>query len=344
VRTLCAGDNGDAPEATTTVGGHRNGAKKSIGTNVSLFVGGDEHDTPVGRKGGISVKSTSTNLKFVPILALLGVTGTLAITCPNKIIAYIPFLLVASKVGKPRNKIEVAQGMALGVMWNTWAAVLTLVLSFGYLPLAAGAVLPYVCILSIFLREDISTAGWHGYFLIRFLVDPPLLAIIFATDALGGRFLHDGAGNFLSVIDDHICMSSMPLSSNLPEMREANIRSVVNMCVEYGGPQAGYQAAGIEQLRLPTLDTNQPSFQHLKEGVEFIKRRIKEEPGAKVLIHCKGGRGRAAALTACYYISQGMSPEEAITMMKKKRSVVEPVVTSYPTVMEYAAYSQAQKQ
>ena len=82
------------------------------GTNVSLFVGGDEDGMAVG-KGGINTKSTSTNLKFIPILALSGLTAGLAIMSPNLITAYVPFLLVASKVGKPRNKVEVVQVRSL---------------------------------------------------------------------------------------------------------------------------------------------------------------------------------------------------------------------------------------
>jgi len=57
-------------------------------------------------------------------------------------------------------------------------------------------------------------------------------------------------------------------------------------------------------LRLPTLDTNEPTFQSLKAGVEFIDARLQQEPGSRVLIHCKGGRGRAAAMALAYYISQ----------------------------------------
>ena len=38
------------------------------------------------------------------------------------------------------------------------------------------------------------------------------------------------SGGFLSVVDDHICISALPFASRLPELQAAKVGSVVNMC------------------------------------------------------------------------------------------------------------------
>ena len=71
---------------------------------------------------------------------------------------------------------------------------------------------------------------------------------IFTGNFLGLRLLDDGKGNFISIIDDDVVMSSMPLSSDVAELKRNKVMSVVNMQAEWSGPEAGYREAGIEQL------------------------------------------------------------------------------------------------
>lgn len=62
-----------------------------------------------------------------------------------------------------------------------------------------------------------------------------------------------------------------------------------------------WHAAGVEQLRLSTVDlTGVPSLENLHRGVEFaLKYR---EQGSSVYVHCKAGRSRSATLVAAYLI------------------------------------------
>lgn len=62
-----------------------------------------------------------------------------------------------------------------------------------------------------------------------------------------------------------------------------------------------WQAAGVEQLRLSTVDlTGVPTLENLHRGVEFaLKHR---EQGNSVYVHCKAGRSRSATLVAAYLI------------------------------------------
>ena len=70
-----------------------------------------------------------------------------------------------------------------------------------------------------------------------------------------------------------------------------------------------YEAAGIRQLRLPTLDYCSPTTQQLEAGLDFIRR---QPAGGSVYVHCKAGRGRAGTMLMAYLIdAKRMSPTQA---------------------------------
>ena len=57
-----------------------------------------------------------------------------------------------------------------------------------------------------------------GRILIVLLWDPPLLFNVRIDQSLGKIFLHDGNGHFLSILDEKICISRIPLEDNVPEL------------------------------------------------------------------------------------------------------------------------------
>lgn len=62
-----------------------------------------------------------------------------------------------------------------------------------------------------------------------------------------------------------------------------------------------WQALGVEQLRLSTVDlSGAPSLEQLQRGVEFLLRH--RERGNSVYVHCKAGRSRSATMVAAYLI------------------------------------------
>jgi protein-tyrosine phosphatase len=48
------------------------------------------------------------------------------------------------------------------------------------------------------------------------------------------------------------------------------------------------------------------------------------EAGGKVYIHCHGGRRRSVALAASVLIAQGYDSNEAMDLLKQRRSVADP--------------------
>ncbi len=118
-----------------------------------------------------------------------------------------------------------------------------------------------------------------------------------------------------SRITPQIYLGGQPQAARLKELAARGITAVVNMRSEYDYPKETHWGA-MDYLHLPTTDNTAPSLEHLFEGVKFIDKEIAE--GGKVYIHCWEGLGRGPTMTAAFFISQGMSPVEAV---KKIRSV-----------------------
>lgn len=70
-------------------------------------------------------------------------------------------------------------------------------------------------------------------------------------------------------------------------------------------------------LWLPVPDKTAPSSEQLEGGVALIERMV--QLVKKVYIHCQYGHGRSPTLVAAYFVSTGMSVEEAIRNIKVKR-------------------------
>ncbi|XP_030622547.1 phosphatidylglycerophosphatase and protein-tyrosine phosphatase 1 [Chanos chanos] len=126
-------------------------------------------------------------------------------------------------------------------------------------------------------------------------------------------------------VDHTVILGALPFKSMTEELVQTeNVRGVITMNEEYEtkyfcNSAEEWQAAGVEQLRLSTVDlTGVPSLKHIHQGVEFALRH--REQGTSVYIHCKAGRSRSATLAAAYLIKlHCWSPEEACQMLASVR-------------------------
>ncbi len=131
-----------------------------------------------------------------------------------------------------------------------------------------------------------------------------------------------------------LILGALPLAGQVPQLKSLGVRAVVNLCEEWAGPEAAYQAEGITQLRLPTVDYTCPSYADLERGVQFIKGVLTQ--GHRVYVHCKAGRGRGAALALCWLIeAYGMSPQEAQLLLQERRRQVNHRLYRCPPVQEF---------
>jgi hypothetical protein len=249
----------------------------------------------------------------------------------KKLIAFLPWTLLCC--ARARSPLSAAMSVALAAVWGAWHAAALKLVTLGRAPLALCAAAPLATFLAVVARPNpavpsfpglgASSAGRAAYrMLVRLLWDPPLLTMVRLGSAVGARFLHDGsdARRLLTDLGDEsgLCMGSMPLAADVHEIASAGIVGVVNMQAEWAGPIEAYAAAGIPQLRLPTLDTTEPSARDLVRGVRFLRARLAEARAtrgpkedvdgraatSRVFVHCKGGRGRATAMVLAFFVAE----------------------------------------
>lgn len=104
-------------------------------------------------------------------------------------------------------------------------------------------------------------------------------------------------------------------------MQDLGITAVVNMRESRHDSRLN-GLAPERYLHLPTSDNTPPSLESLRAGVEFIAGEIAR--GGVVYVHCGVGVGRAPTMVAAYLVSTGLSPDEALGMIRAVRPFVHP--------------------
>lgn len=77
------------------------------------------------------------------------------------------------------------------------------------------------------------------------------------------------------------------------------------------------EARGIAVLRLPIPDGGTPDPQAARALVATL--RALARAGRRVVVHCRGGLGRAGTLAACCLVADGLPPAEAIAAVRRVR-------------------------
>ena len=161
----------------------------------------------------------------------------------------------------------------------------------------------------------------------RILFYPTLVFSMFLSRVIGIR-------NWWDQVDEYVILGALPTQSDIPKLKNMGIKAVLNVCEEHAGHKEAYFAAGIEQLRLPTIDYTTPSLKTVQRGVEFIDSYVAQ--GHKVYVHCKAGRGRSATIVLCWLIkSKHFSPPSAMEFLLRKRPHVNNQICRRKVVKEF---------
>lgn len=83
------------------------------------------------------------------------------------------------------------------------------------------------------------------------------------------------------------------------------------------------QAPDLGQIRflhLPTPDLQAPSLVDLDTGAKFIKEEL--DKGGKVYVHCHFGEGRGPSMVAAYFITTGLTLEDAVNQIRAVRKFI----------------------
>lgn len=286
---------------------------------------GGEHNATV-----LSIGKLRTLVIFVIVLAIL--CTALAITCEPWWAAHLPWFVMHVLVNVKKPLGDILMGASMALIWCLWSAAVFFVLTLGSVSMRWAVLCPVATIWIVLVRKDPARMTYPGGALLMALFwDPPLMINVFLVDYLfGATYLHDGEGGYHSEIDENIIVASMPTPRRVAELSRLGVKAVVNMCAEYGGPVSAYRRAGIEQLHLPTLDATCPTVETLTRAVHFITSKVAQDPSSKVLIHCKGGRGRAATTCMAYLVAKNRRPLlETFSLLRDARNVVEPVILAY---------------
>jgi hypothetical protein len=98
-----------------------------------------------------------------------------------------------------------------------------------------------------------------------------------------------------------------------------DVSVLVNLRIEFDDRELGI--APHTYLWLPTIDGTPPTVEQLAEAAQVIGEAI--AAGRKVYVHCAAGVGRAPTAAAAYLVSTGMSPAEAVDLIKQRRPIVQ---------------------
>ena len=121
----------------------------------------------------------------------------------------------------------------------------------------------------------------------------------------------------MSWITPSLAVGGRVQNEDIERLAATGITRVVDTRAEHQDDAAALGAAHIELLALPTVDTFPLTIEQLQTGAAWVNRQIDE--GQRVLIHCEHGVGRSVLLTAAALVAAGMSADDALHLIRRRR-------------------------
>jgi atypical dual specificity phosphatase len=90
----------------------------------------------------------------------------------------------------------------------------------------------------------------------------------------------------------------------------------------------------IEYHHIPVYDFHAPDAAQIDRFVSIVAAA--REAGRKTLVHCFAGRGRSGVMAACYLVSLGWTPEEALVEVRSRRRGAVETEEQEEAVHDYA--------
>ena len=130
----------------------------------------------------------------------------------------------------------------------------------------------------------------------------------------------------ISEITDQLYVSEKPKSKDVEVINKIGIDIVIHMI--WQRPAKDLKKPPFKMVEMITVDTplTPIPIKKLERGVRAALPVI--DGGGKVLVYCKRGVHRSVAMASCILIARGLSSNEAMDLIKSKRSIAQPE-TSY---------------
>jgi len=109
--------------------------------------------------------------------------------------------------------------------------------------------------------------------------------------------------------------------------------AVIDLRSEDCDDAAELERCGLRFLHLPTDDVCAVSQARLDQGVAFAEACAAD--AVRLLVHCQHGIGRSALVALCLLVARGMTPLDALTLMKDARAAVSPSEAQYRAWAEW---------
>ena len=141
--------------------------------------------------------------------------------------------------------------------------------------------------------------------------------------------------NWWDFIDEDLLLGARPFARDVTKLHSLGVRHVINTCAEYAGPVRHYEAVGIDQLWLPTVDFVPPTLDAIRQAIAYLESARGD---GVTYVHCKAGRGRSATIALCWLMHQRrIPPEQAIAELRKARPQVPLAIGRRRVVQDYWA-------
>lgn len=101
-------------------------------------------------------------------------------------------------------------------------------------------------------------------------------------------------------------------------------------------PRRWVNDAGLLSVHVPVPDMTAPTLAQIQQILATIRRAA--EQGMAVAIHCTAGKGRTGTILAAYFVTKGMTADQAIEHVRRLRSGSVETTDQEAVVQEFARY------
>ncbi|MCZ2344156.1 MAG: dual specificity protein phosphatase family protein [Bacteroidales bacterium] len=115
----------------------------------------------------------------------------------------------------------------------------------------------------------------------------------------------------------HLAALAMPsLADDLDWLRNQGIDVLISL-TEDPLPRHWINDAGLLSVHVPVPDMTPPTPRQMETILKTCQRA--KQSGMGVAIHCSAGKGRTGTALAAYFVTQGLSADDAIDKVRKLR-------------------------